>query len=89
MPTEPTETCTSTAGDPESVDNLTAGQPGGTAIGVGTTATTGCARASRPQTRRRKTAAAARDTGHGEAVLEGLRWLCGTRSPTAHGHPPA
>lgn len=65
-------------GDPNSVENLTAGQPGGTAIGVGTTGHHGL----RPSPfAGRKLGGGKQGRGGGatqgteKAVLEGLRWL--------------
>jgi len=71
-------------GDPNSVDNLTAGSPGGTAIGVGSTGHHGT----------RPSAFGGRKLGGGKfgrgggatqgtekAVLEGLRWLLRHQNP--------
>jgi len=77
LPTEPTEDLHLDRADPESVDNLTAGQPGGTAIGVGTTGHHGL----RPGFAGRKLGGGKAGRGGGatqgteKAVLEGLRWL--------------
>ena len=83
MPTEPTEDLHLDRGDPESVDNLTAGQPGGTAIGVGTTGHHGL----RPGFAGRKLGGGKTGRGGGatqgteKAVLEGLRWLVRHQRP--------
>ena len=83
MPTEPTEDLHLDRGDPESVDNLTAGQPGGTAIGVGTTGHHGL----RPGFAGRRLGGGKTGRGGGatqgteKAVLEGLRWLVRHQKP--------